>query len=94
MPRRDLSAREMQVVEGLVAGMTHKAIGAELGISHKTVNAHAANIRRILRAKDRAEVVAWYNSLKRDPPHCATCTCGQHAKAVTMSQPEGSPVAY
>jgi DNA-binding NarL/FixJ family response regulator len=83
---RELSSRELQVVGGIVAGMTQKEIGKELGISHRTVNAHIVRIREALGLDGRsASIVRWYLENR----HCATCTCGK-----TFPTPEGTPVRY
>ena len=39
-----LSAREVQVLNGLVAGLPNKTIGYDLGISPRTVEMHRAHI--------------------------------------------------
>ena len=41
-----LSAREREVLEGLVAGLPNKTIGYDLGISPRTIEMHRANIMR------------------------------------------------
>ena len=41
-----LSAREVQVLNGLVAGLPNKTIGYDLGLSPRTVEAHRAKIMR------------------------------------------------
>lgn len=41
---RLLTQREREIMERLVAGKTNKSIAFELGISHKTVDFHRANI--------------------------------------------------
>jgi DNA-binding CsgD family transcriptional regulator len=53
-----LSQREREVASLLVAGLTHKEIGAQLFISAKTVEHHAARIRQRLGAATRAELLA------------------------------------
>jgi two-component system response regulator FixJ len=49
-----LSPRERQVLQGIVAGKTNKLIARDLGISHRTVEAHRAR----LMMKSGAESVA------------------------------------
>lgn len=41
-----LTRREMQILGLVVAGMTNKAIAADLGLSRRTVETHRANIMR------------------------------------------------
>lgn len=43
-----LSARERDVLSGIVRGLTNKGIGIELGISHRTVEIHRAKLMRKL----------------------------------------------
>jgi two-component system response regulator FixJ len=47
-PLARLSERESDVLRGLVRGLTNKAIGAELGISFRTVEIHRARLMRKL----------------------------------------------
>ncbi|HEU5169785.1 MAG TPA: response regulator transcription factor [Gemmatimonadales bacterium] len=44
-----LTARERDVLRGIVAGQTNKEIAAELGISHRTVETHRESLMRKLR---------------------------------------------
>jgi DNA-binding CsgD family transcriptional regulator len=53
-----LSKRERAVAELLVDGLTHKAIGARLYISPKTVEQHVAKLRQKLLVSGRAELIA------------------------------------
>lgn len=53
-----LSARELQVLAGLVAGETNRAIAARLGISGRTVDRHVSNIFNKLDVSSRAEAAA------------------------------------
>lgn len=46
-----LSRRESQVLRGLVAGQTNKAIAASIGVSTRTVEVHRANVMRKTGAK-------------------------------------------
>ncbi|WP_332816661.1 LuxR C-terminal-related transcriptional regulator [Sphingopyxis sp.] len=45
-----LTHRELEVVAGLVRGLTNKQIGHELGISHRTVEIHRSRLMRKLGA--------------------------------------------
>ena len=53
-----LSAREVEVARGVLAGRTHREIGAQLYISAKTVEHHVARVRQKLGATTRAELLA------------------------------------
>jgi len=58
--RRDgpvLSARELQIVDGLARGLTNRAIAEELYLSVHTVRNHVQRICRRLGASSRLEVV-------------------------------------
>jgi len=52
-----LSARERDVLAGVVAGKTNKEIGATLGISHRTVEIHRARLMRKLRVRTLADLL-------------------------------------
>jgi len=53
-----LSAREREVAELVVAGVTYREIGSRLFISAKTVEHHVARMRQRVSATDRAELLA------------------------------------
>ena len=53
----ELTDRQMEVVELMVAGNSSKVIAMKLGISPKTVDIHRANIMRKLNVKSVAEIV-------------------------------------
>ncbi|MBB4910934.1 LuxR family transcriptional regulator [Actinophytocola algeriensis] len=53
-----LSERELEVARMVLAGSTHREIGAQLYISPKTVEHHVARIRGKLGATSRAELLA------------------------------------
>ncbi len=53
-----LSPREREVLMGIVKGLTNKGIGAELGISHRTVEIHRAHLMRKLNATNLAALLA------------------------------------
>lgn len=50
---RDLTEREIQVLEGIASGLSNKEIGAELGIAEATVKSHVNGVLAKLEAKDR-----------------------------------------
>jgi two-component system, LuxR family, response regulator FixJ len=52
-----LSARELQVLEAMVAGRLNKQIAHDLGISQRTVEVHRANVMEKMRASSLAELV-------------------------------------
>jgi len=52
-----LSSREVQVLQGIVAGKQNKVISAELNISLKTVEAHRASVMKKMSVKSVPELV-------------------------------------
>jgi two-component system response regulator FixJ len=52
-----LSAREAQVLQGLVAGKANKVIAHDLGISARTVEIYRANVMAKMQASSLAELV-------------------------------------
>ncbi len=58
-----LSAREAEVAELLVLGVTYREVGARLYISAKTVEHHVARIRRRLGAGSRSELLSMLRAL-------------------------------
>ncbi|GAB1692319.1 LuxR C-terminal-related transcriptional regulator [Krasilnikovia sp. M28-CT-15] len=61
--RGSLSDREVEVAQLVLAGRTHREIGAQLYLSPKTVEHHVARIRAKLGAGNRAEMIAALRSL-------------------------------
>ena len=53
----DLSPREMQVLEGLIAGHPNKTIAFDLGISARTVEVYRANVMTKMQARSLSELV-------------------------------------
>lgn len=52
-----LSPREVQVLQGIVAGKPNKVVSAELNISLKTVEAHRASVMKKMGARSVPELV-------------------------------------
>jgi two-component system response regulator TtrR len=52
-----LSAREREVLDGVVAGKMNKVIADGLGISSKTVEAHRARVMDKMKARSLAELI-------------------------------------
>lgn len=52
-----LTNREREVLEGLVEGLPNKSIAYDLGVSHRTVEAHRANIMCKLQVSNLAQLV-------------------------------------
>ena len=52
-----MSAREREVLDGLLAGGTNKTIARDLGLSPRTVEAHRARIMERLGARSLPELV-------------------------------------
>ncbi len=57
-PKERLSPRESEVLDGIVQGLTNRAIGQRLGISHRTVEIHRAHVMRKLNATSFASLIA------------------------------------
>jgi DNA-binding CsgD family transcriptional regulator len=66
-PAPQLSAREIEVAELLVGGMTYKQIGERLFISAKTVEHHVARIRQRLGSTSRRELLVRLRTLVAGP---------------------------
>jgi two-component system, NarL family, response regulator NreC len=58
-PRRDLTAREREVLKLLAEGKTVRSAATILGLSTKTVDAHKFNLMRKLGVHNKAELVMW-----------------------------------
>jgi DNA-binding NarL/FixJ family response regulator len=55
----ELTAREIDVLGCLVAGMSNKQVARSLGISIRTVTVHVSNLLRKTRSASRTEVALW-----------------------------------
>jgi non-specific serine/threonine protein kinase len=54
-----LTNREMEIVDLVANGLTNRRIGARLGLSTRTVDAHLDHIRDKLGLRNRAQIVRW-----------------------------------
>ncbi|MCL5960833.1 MAG: response regulator transcription factor [Chloroflexi bacterium] len=59
LARNDLTQREKEVLELVMAGATNKEIAASLCISENTVKNHLRNILEKLHLQNRAQAAAW-----------------------------------
>jgi len=59
-----LTARERQVMERVVDGALNKQIAAELGLSHKTIEVHRAQVMRKMEADSLADLVKMSVAMK------------------------------
>jgi DNA-binding NarL/FixJ family response regulator len=58
----DLTPREIEVLQLLKSGRTTKEIASALDLSNRTVDIHRANIKRKLRLRTGAELIAYASS--------------------------------
>jgi DNA-binding CsgD family transcriptional regulator len=58
-PERLLTAREMEVLDCLAAGMSNKQVARSLGISIRTVTVHVSNLLRKTGSASRTEAAVW-----------------------------------
>ncbi len=63
-PLEDLTQREHQILALVAEGQTNKAIGAELGITEKTVKHYMSNILAKLQVRNRVEAALLAQKLK------------------------------
>jgi DNA-binding NarL/FixJ family response regulator len=56
---KDLSDRELQVIELVASGLTNQQIAAELEISKRTVDNHISNILTKTDTENRVALVRW-----------------------------------
>jgi DNA-binding NarL/FixJ family response regulator len=57
LPRTGLSPREVEVLQGIAAGLRNKEIAHLLGIAEATINVHVKHILEKLHASDRTQAV-------------------------------------
>jgi len=61
-----LTPREREVFEGVVRGRLNKQIGAELGISERTIKAHRAQVMAKMRVQSVAQLVRIFHQLQSE----------------------------
>ena len=66
-PNSDLSTRELEVLEQLVAGKSNKEIATKLGITEATVKSHVSTILLRLNVEDRTQAAV--SALRRGLVH-------------------------
>ena len=59
LQNKPISARQMQVLDLLIKGFSHKETGYILNISHRTVDNHVAQMKKLLKISDRYELLRW-----------------------------------
>lgn len=57
-PNHNLTSRELEIIQGLVDGLSYKLIADRMDISIDTVRAHIRNIYKKLHVNSKAEVIA------------------------------------
>jgi PAS domain S-box-containing protein len=73
----NMSERERQVLEYLLAGLTNKEIARELGISPRTVELHRGNVMELLRARTLPEAVLMATAAGLQPARSSRRTTPQ-----------------
>ncbi|HEY8472215.1 MAG TPA: LuxR C-terminal-related transcriptional regulator [Natronosporangium sp.] len=58
-PLPELTAREVEVLSCLAAGMSNQQVASALGISIRTVTVHVSNLLRKTRSSSRTEAAVW-----------------------------------
>lgn len=86
----NLSDREKQVLDLMVAGKSGKEIGRELFVSHKTIETHRYHIMKKLDAHCVADVVRKAMTPKRGPQVGWQCPVCQTVNAPWKSTCAGS----
>ena len=91
-PATELSARELEVADLVLAGLTYKQIGARLFISAKTVEHHVARMRRRLGCGSRSELLARLRELAATQPGTAQSGTTATATSSTLASSSNSAV--
>lgn len=73
-----LTAREKQIAECLLYGLTNREIGRRLGIKARTVKARLYEIGRTLKMSegDRVPLAIWLHEHRQELQICCPCDLG------------------
>jgi Response regulator containing a CheY-like receiver domain and an HTH DNA-binding domain len=74
-PERDLSERELEIIELVAQGLTNQEIAGTLTISKRTVDNHVSNIFTKTGAKNRVALLNWamdHGKICRDGFNCCS----------------------
>jgi DNA-binding NarL/FixJ family response regulator len=74
-PERDLSERELEIIELVAKGLTNQEIAGTLTISKRTVDNHVSNIFTKTGAKNRVALLNWamdHGKICRDGFNCCS----------------------
>ena len=72
-PERDLSERELEIIELVAQGLTNQEIAGSLTISKRTVDNHVSNVFTKTGAKNRVALLNWamdHGKICRDGFNC------------------------
>jgi DNA-binding NarL/FixJ family response regulator len=81
-PERDLSERELEIIELVAQGLTNQEIAGSLTISKRTVDNHVSNIFNKTGAKNRVALLNWamdHGKICRDGFNCCALDDGGQA---------------
>ncbi|MBS1908007.1 MAG: helix-turn-helix transcriptional regulator [Actinobacteria bacterium] len=65
LPGEPLSARQQEVLTGVLRGLSNREIGDELGVSHRTVEVHATQVLRKYGVPSRSALIALHTTGRR-----------------------------
>ena len=89
-PERELSERELEIIELVAQGLTNQEIAGSLTISKRTVDNHVSNIFTKTGAKNRVALLNWAmdnGKICRDGFNC--CALGDAGQAGSRQGGEG-----
>ena len=64
-----LTRAHLEILECIAAGYTNAEIAADRGISTETVKKHAHKLMRLIGARNRASLAAWWAEIAESLPH-------------------------